>query len=150
MDDPSKAAPRPCRYPCEMPAVLDPLAHFRLDGRVVVLTGASSGLGERFARVLDSLGATTVMAARRKDRLDALADELTHAEAVACDVSMDGANETLIDDVVPFFRRSRPRPTAVDAVDDGRAWPVISYVVDRYHRYRHCWAGSRPLLAFAA
>lgn len=49
---------------------------FRLDGRVAVVTGASSGLGDRFARVLHSVGATVVVAARRADRLEQLADEL--------------------------------------------------------------------------
>ncbi|MEO5902002.1 MAG: SDR family oxidoreductase [Ilumatobacteraceae bacterium] len=78
----------------------DPLASFSLRGKVVVLTGASSGLGERFARVVDALGATSVLAARRKDRLDALVTDLTHAEAVACDVGEDGANEALIQGVL--------------------------------------------------
>ena len=44
-----------------------------LDGRVVIVTGASSGLGARFARVLDAAGARVVVAARRIDRLEALA-----------------------------------------------------------------------------
>ena len=39
---------------------LDPLSLFRLDGKVAVVTGASSGLGERFARVLDAVGARVV------------------------------------------------------------------------------------------
>jgi NAD(P)-dependent dehydrogenase (short-subunit alcohol dehydrogenase family) len=78
----------------------DPLAPFSLRGKIVVLTGASSGLGERFARVIDALGATSVIAARRKDRLDALVSELTGAEAVACDVGEDGANEALVQGVL--------------------------------------------------
>lgn len=79
---------------------INPLAQFNLDGRVVVITGASSGLGERFARVLDALGATVVVAARRKERLDGLVTELNRAEAVACDVGEAGANEALIDGTV--------------------------------------------------
>ena len=44
--------------------------------KVVVITGASSGLGETTARHLSSLGASVVLAARRKDRLDQLVDEI--------------------------------------------------------------------------
>jgi NAD(P)-dependent dehydrogenase (short-subunit alcohol dehydrogenase family) len=63
------------------------LASFRLDGRVCVVTGASSGLGERFARVLAAAGATVVCAARRADRLRTLVDDLPAAVAVAADVT---------------------------------------------------------------
>jgi NAD(P)-dependent dehydrogenase (short-subunit alcohol dehydrogenase family) len=75
---------------------LDPLALFRLDGRVVLITGASSGLGVRFARVLTAAGARTVLAARRIDRLSALADELEGALAVQCDVTVPSENERLV------------------------------------------------------
>ncbi|MCB0985239.1 MAG: SDR family NAD(P)-dependent oxidoreductase, partial [Ilumatobacter sp.] len=56
---------------------------FRLDGRTVVVTGASSGLGDRFARVAHAVGANVVVAARRADRLDALAEALPGTLAVA-------------------------------------------------------------------
>ena len=66
---------------------LDPLAPFRLDGRVAIVTGASAGLGARFARVLDGAGATVVVTARRADRIEGLAAELTDALAVPADLA---------------------------------------------------------------
>jgi NAD(P)-dependent dehydrogenase (short-subunit alcohol dehydrogenase family) len=63
---------------------------FRLDGRVVVITGASSGLGVGFARALAEAGADVVLAARRVDRLahtqELVAAEGRRAVAVSADV----------------------------------------------------------------
>ena len=77
-------------------AALDPLTLFRLDGKVAVVTGASSGLGDRFARVLHAVGAQMVLAARRADRLHALADELDGALVVPADLAEPEARERLI------------------------------------------------------
>ncbi|MDQ1403492.1 MAG: hypothetical protein QOG03_1808 [Actinomycetota bacterium] len=79
---------------------VDPLALFRLDGKVAVVTGASSGIGVRFAQVLDALGATVVLAARRVDRIEALAKDLQRGDAIACDVSEAGASAALVQSVV--------------------------------------------------
>src|SRR5262245_58665395 len=81
----------------------DPLATFRLDDRVVVLTGASSGLGERFARVAHAVGARVVLAARRVDRLEALAEELPGALVVRTDVAVPEDRERLVASTVAEF-----------------------------------------------
>ena len=81
--------------------------HVRLDSRVAVVTGASSGLGERFARVLHAAGATVVAAARRTDRLAALAEQLDSERVVpvTCDVSLDADCSRLVATAVERFGR---------------------------------------------
>jgi NADP-dependent 3-hydroxy acid dehydrogenase YdfG len=58
---------------------MNSLDAYRLDDRVVVLTGASSGLGAGFAHAVAAVGARLVLAARRTDRLGKLAAELAGA-----------------------------------------------------------------------
>lgn len=84
---------------------VDPLARFRLDGKVAVVTGASSGIGARFAQVIDALGATVVVSARRTDRIEALAGSLDRGDAIACDVSEEGASSALIHAVLERHER---------------------------------------------
>jgi len=60
-----------------------------IEGKVVVITGASSGLGEATARLLSSQGASVVLGARRIDRLKVLADELSRRGGKALVVPTD-------------------------------------------------------------
>lgn len=60
---------------------------FNLTGEVALVTGASSGLGARFAEVLAAQGAKVILAARRTDRIEALAARLPAARAMALDVT---------------------------------------------------------------
>jgi NADP-dependent 3-hydroxy acid dehydrogenase YdfG len=80
-----------------------------IEGKVVIITGASSGLGESAARHLSSLGATVVLGARRVDRIQALAKELTdqggRALAVATDVTRYPEVQRLADTAVQNYGR---------------------------------------------
>ncbi|MDG2303205.1 MAG: glucose 1-dehydrogenase [Candidatus Binatia bacterium] len=74
---------------------LDPLAAFRLDDRVAVVTGASSGFGARFARILAAAGAKVIVTARRADRLEQLVSEIDGATAIPCDLTVPSEAERL-------------------------------------------------------
>jgi NADP-dependent 3-hydroxy acid dehydrogenase YdfG len=78
-------------------------------GKVVVITGASSGLGEAAARLLSAESASLVLGARRADRLQLLADELNRdggkAVAVATDVAHREQVKLLVDTAVQEFGR---------------------------------------------
>ena len=78
-----------------------------IEGKVVVITGASSGLGESTARYLAMLGASVVLGARRKDRLDAIVKDIEtkggKALALAADVTKRAEVERLVKKVVDTF-----------------------------------------------
>lgn len=83
--------------------------HNNIEGKVVVITGASSGLGEATARYLSAQGATVVLGARRVDRIQSLADELTRnggkAIALATDVTRHQDVKALVDAAVQTYGR---------------------------------------------
>jgi NADP-dependent 3-hydroxy acid dehydrogenase YdfG len=80
-----------------------------IEGKVVVITGASSGLGEASARLLAAQGASIVLGARRQDRIKSLADELTahggNALAVTTDVTHRDQVKKLVDAAVQTYGR---------------------------------------------
>ncbi|GAA4621949.1 glucose 1-dehydrogenase [Actinoallomurus vinaceus] len=73
---------------------------FSLEGRTAIVTGASAGLGARFATVLAQAGATVFAAARRTDRLKALADSDARIHPVTCDVSSEADRVRLVETAV--------------------------------------------------
>ncbi len=87
------------------PPVGDPAALFRLDGQVALVTGASSGLGARFARVLASAGASVVLTARRAEQLKVVAEDCPGSLAVAGDVTVPEDRERLVAAAVAHFGR---------------------------------------------
>jgi 3-oxoacyl-[acyl-carrier protein] reductase len=73
---------------------------FNLAGRVALVTGASSGLGQQFARALADNGAAVALVARRADRLEAFKAELEKSGAKAVAIAADVNNR---DDMVRAF-----------------------------------------------
>ena len=87
----------------------DPAELFRVDGRVAVVTGASSGIGSALAEGLSRAGARVALAARRRERIDELARRLSAeggtACAFACDVTRESEVDRLAQDVLARFGR---------------------------------------------
>ena len=109
--------------------VLDPLARFRLDGKVAIVTGASSGLGARFARVLDAAGARVVITARRADRLDEVATDLSDPLAVAADLAEPGSVDSLVAAALGHFGHIDVLINNAGASDD---IPALEFPVARF------------------
>ena len=83
---------------------------FDLSGRSALVTGASSGLGDRFGRILSASGANVALAARRKDRLEALASELgSSAKAITMDVASES-------DIIAGFDAAEEALGSIDTV----------------------------------
>ena len=80
-----------------------------IKGKVVIITGASSGMGEAAAKHLSALGAIVVLGARRLDRIEKLAEEIRNkggqALAIAVDVTHRDKVKTLVDSAVEQFGR---------------------------------------------
>jgi NAD(P)-dependent dehydrogenase (short-subunit alcohol dehydrogenase family) len=107
----------------------DPLAAFRLDGRVAIVTGASSGLGARFARVLDAAGAKVVLVARRLERLEAVASELDDALPVRCDLQDTDALDGVVSGALDRWGRVDILVNNAGMVD---AEPALDEPVERF------------------
>lgn len=98
-----------------------------IEGKVVVITGASSGLGEATARHLAKQGASLVLGARRLDRLQAIAADIRAAgakvEVVATDVARQADVQALIDAAVQAFGR-------VDVLVNNAGYMAIAPLAD--------------------
>lgn len=70
------------------------LDYFELAGKIALITGASSGLGAHFSTCLSQAGCTVIMAARRKQTLDKLAEEINNNGSKAYAVELDVSDQT--------------------------------------------------------
>ena len=83
----------------------DPLNTFRLDGKVAIVTGASSGIGAQTVKLFSSLGAKVIAAARREDRLQDLANQYPNVMAVKCDVGDEADCKNLVEIVIKEYEK---------------------------------------------
>lgn len=106
---------------------------FRLDGKVAIVTGASSGLGVAFARALAEAGAEVVVAARRLERLEATRQMIAalgrRALAVETDVADPGECQRCVDVVVGEFGRV---DVLVNNAGIGTAVPAIRETPEQF------------------
>ena len=111
------------------------MTRYDLDGRVAIVTGASSGLGEEFAEALAECGCAVVLAARRADRLEALAARLRERHgvqvlAVPTDVSREA-------DVLALFRRTAAELGKLDILVNNAgtyiAKPLVEQTLADWH-----------------
>jgi len=107
----------------------------RLDGTVAIVTGASSGIGHATAKALSRNGATVVVAARRKDRLDDLVRDIEAgagaALAVECDVTERAQAEALVATAVDVFGRL---DTLVNNAGVMLLGPIVGAPLDEWDR----------------
>lgn len=109
---------------------------FSVQDKVVVITGASSGLGAHFAEMLGARGATTVLAARRRERLEALLGKAPKSLAVECDVTSDKSCQELLERALSEFGRvdvlvnnagiSNPTPVADETIESFRSVVAVN------------------------
>ena len=89
-----------------------------LSGRIALVTGASSGLGERFAETLRGAGAEVVVTARRRDRLEQLADR-SGSVVLAGDIASPDHREALAETIADRFGRLDILVNNAGVCDDG-------------------------------
>jgi NADP-dependent 3-hydroxy acid dehydrogenase YdfG len=99
----------------------------RLDGTVALVTGASSGIGEATAKSLASIGATVVVAARRKDRLDALVAEIERAGGTATSIECDVTEQ---DQAIGLVANTVDRHGRLDTLVNNAGVMLLGPIVD--------------------
>jgi NAD(P)-dependent dehydrogenase (short-subunit alcohol dehydrogenase family) len=104
---------------------------FRVDEKVALVTGASSGLGVRFAKVLAQSGAELVLVARRAERLESLAAELGGAAVIPADLSVPGSGAVVVAKMLEAKGRV---DIVVNNAGISRVLPAVSDDSDEFRR----------------
>ena len=112
---------------------------FNLTGRVIVISGASSGLGGQMAKGFAEQGATVVVMARRLEKLEALAEEIkkngTDCYAVRCDVTSQEAIEAAAKQVVEKYGKV---DVLVNCAGIGMSTGVLDGTKDEWDKCMAC------------
>lgn len=95
-----------------------------IDGKVVIVTGASSGIGESTAREFAQAGAMTVLAARRADRLDRLQKEIEEIGGQALAIPTD---LTLLDQITNLVQTTYSRFGRIDVLANIAGWAIYDW-----------------------
>ena len=104
------------------------MANFDLSGRTVFVTGATSGLGRHFAKVLAGAGAGVTISGRRTDRLDALAAEIAGAGGRCAAVVLDVTDDARVG---PAFDEAEDRLGPLDILINNAGMNSPGLVLDR-------------------
>jgi NADP-dependent 3-hydroxy acid dehydrogenase YdfG len=81
-----------------------------LSGHTAIVTGASAGLGRRFAKVLAACGAKVACTARRKDKLDDLVNEITAEGGTAQAFALDVRDAAQLQAIIPTVTEALGQP----------------------------------------
>lgn len=107
----------------------------KLDNKVILITGASSGIGEACARLLAKAGASVMLGARRSERLDVLAAEIVAQGGIAHACRLD---VTRREDVQAFADQAIARHGRIDVIINNAGVmplsPLASLKVDEWNR----------------
>src|SRR4026208_2627713 len=100
---------------------------FSVAGKVALITGASSGFGKHFAKVLARQGAKVGLAARRVDVLQSLAQEIRSAGGVAAIAQLDAADAAAIPNAGAALERDRGR---IDVLVNNSGISIVKPLLD--------------------